>query len=384
VNPSVIYKNSQNDFRIRLAHPDLGPEELAAVGEVLASGVLTNGPRTRRFEDAFALRHEVPFGVAFANGTVALSAIYLALGIGPGDEVVVPSLTFVSSATSILHVGATPVFADIDPETFNLDPRDVAKRITKRTKAILVVHYGGQPADMDHLRQVAEEANVILLEDAAQAHGATYRGRPVGGLGTAAMFSFTPTKNITTGEGGVVTTHDESLATNLRLLRNHGQTDVYHHAVLGFNWRLTEMQAAIGEVQLRKLDRIIGRKRANAQRMSELLADVPDVRPPIQLSDRGHVFMLYTIYVRDRDHMLAELHAAGIEARVYFPPVHTQPIFASFKPDLPITDEVSRHIVSLPFHSLLTSDDLNEIASAVAAAAHWVRTRSTNSSPGIF
>jgi perosamine synthetase len=316
----------------------------------------------------------VPFAVAFANGTVALSAMYLALGIGPGDEVVVPSLTFVSSATSVLHVGGTPVFADIDSETFNLDPLDVAKRITKRTKAVLAVHYGGQPADMDGLRQVAEDANVILLEDAAQAHGATYRGRSVGSLGRAAMFSFTPTKNITTGEGGMVTTSDESLAGNLRLLRNHGQTGVYHHAVLGFNWRLTEMQAAIGEVQLRKLDGILERKRANADRLSKLLGDVPGVRLPVQLPDREHVFMLYTLYLRDRDLMIGELHAAGIEARVYFPPVHKQPIFASSTTDLPITDEVSRHILSLPFHSRLSTADLNLMASSVVVATQKAAT----------
>jgi perosamine synthetase len=359
--------NFPRRFRISLAHPDIGPEELTAVAEVLNSGVLTNGPRTRQFEDAFALRHEVPFAVAFANGTVALSATYLALGIGPGDEVVVPSLTFVSSATSVLHVGATPVFADIDSETFNLNPGDAAKRITKRTKALLAVHYGGQPADMDGLRQVAEDANVMLLEDAAQAHGANYRGRPVGGLGRAAMFSFTPTKNITTGEGGIVTTGDESLAGKLRLLRNHGQTAVYRHAVLGFNWRLTEMQAAIGEVQLGKLDQILQRKRANAQKMGELLAGIPGIRPPIHLPDRDHVFMLYTLYVRDREQMLGELHAAGIEARVYFPPVHKQPIFAHVNANLPVTEEVSKHILSLPFHSLLTSDDLTYMAQAIAA-----------------
>jgi perosamine synthetase len=356
-------------FRIRLAHPDIGAAEFAAVGEVLASGVLTGGPRTCRFEEAFAVKHGVPFAVAFANGTVALSAMYLALGIGPGDEVVVPSLTFVSSATSILHVGAIPVFADIDPETFNLDPRDVARRITKRTKAILAVHYGGQPADMDGLQQVADDARVILLEDAAEAHGATFRDRPVGGLGKAAMFSFTPTKNITTGEGGIVTTHDESLAVDLRLLRNHGQTDLYHHSIVGFNWRLTEMQAAIGEIQLRKLDRILQRKRANAQRMAVLLDGVPGVQIPRERPDRKHTFMLYTLLVADRERMMADLHGAGIEARIYFPPAHRQPIFAGTQVALPVTDEVSQLMVSLPFHSLLTGGELEEMASIVRASA---------------
>ena len=364
-----VPSGTEDRFGIRLAHPDIGAEETAAAAEALLSGVLTNGPRTRAFEEAFALRHGVPFAVAFANGTVALSAMYLALGIGPGDEIVVPSLTFISSATSVLHVGATPVFCEVDPETFNLEPHDVSRRLTKRTKAILAIHYGGQPADMDDLKQLADEAKVVLLEDAAQAHGATYRGRPVGSLGRAAMFSFTPTKNITTGEGGMVTTSDESLASTLRLLRNHGQTELYRHAVLGYNWRITEMQAAIGEVQLGKLDRILQRKRANALKMGELLSGVPGVRPPVQRPDREHVFMLYTLFVEHRDQLMAELNADGIEARVYFPPAHSQPIFGRLNANLPTTDEISRHILSLPFHSLISTAELESMASAVASAA---------------
>src|SRR5664280_354576 len=182
--------------RVRLARPVMGEEEVQAIRDVLHSGILTNGPRTAEFEQAFARRHQTAYGVAFANGTVALAGMYLACGIGPGDEVIVPSLTFISSATSVLHVGATPVFAEILPGTFDLDPDDVRSRITARTKAILVVHYGGQPAAMTELRAVAGEADVLLLEDAAEAHGAGYHGRPVGGLGAAAMFSFTPTKNL--------------------------------------------------------------------------------------------------------------------------------------------------------------------------------------------
>jgi len=226
---------------IRLARPDVGEKELDAIRQVFASGTLTDGPYTAAFEDAFARRHQIDHAVAFANGTVALAAMYIGLGIGPGDEVITPSMTFISSATSVLHVGARPVFAEIDPLTFTLDPKDVRDRIGPRTQAVLAVHYGGQPADMDELREVTDAAGIVLLEDAAQAHGTIYRGRSVGGLGHAAMFSFTPTKNITTGEGGIVTTNDGALAHRLRLLRNHGQTSKYVHESLVWNWRLSEM-----------------------------------------------------------------------------------------------------------------------------------------------
>jgi perosamine synthetase len=297
--------------------------------------------------------------------------MYLAVGIGPGDEVVVPSLTFISSATSVLHVGATPVFADVQPDTFNIDPTDVARRITRRTKAILAVHYGGQPADMDELRALAHAAGVALFEDAAEAHGAAYRGRPVGGLSTAAMFSFTPTKNITTGEGGMVTTDDPHLAERLRLLRNHGQAHRYHHVTLGWNWRLTELQAAMGVVQLGKLDAILARKRDNAGFLGRRLAVVDGVRPPVARPDRDHVHMLYTVLVDgDRDAVLAALADDGIEARVYFPPAHRQPVFADHGPpaELPVTDELSSRLLSVPFHSRLTRDELTEIADSLSRA----------------
>src|SRR6266849_3089982 len=273
VDPKLVPK-------IRLASPDVGDEELYAIKAALFSGMLTNGPQTSAFETAFAYRHEVPYAVAFANGTVALAAIYLALGIGPGDDVIVPSMTFISSATSVLHVGARPVFAEVTDDTFNLDPADVETRLTSRTRAILAVHYGGQPADMSELASIARQAGVDLIEDAAQAHGASYKGRPVGGFGRAAMFSFTPTKNVTTGEGGLVTTSDEALANKLRLLRNHGQTSLYQHDLLGYNWRITELQAAMGVVQIKKLDAILARKWANATYLRCRLSDVGAIELP--------------------------------------------------------------------------------------------------------
>jgi perosamine synthetase len=365
--------SSRPEIRIRLAKPALGYEESVAIKKVLESGVLTNGPRTAEFENLFAARHDVDNAVAFANGTVALAAMFLALRIGPGDEVIVPSLTFISSATSVLHVGAKPVFADVDPITFNLNPRSAASAMTSRTKAILAVHYGGQPADMDELRSVADRAGIALLEDAAEAHGARYKGKSVGSLGDAAMFSFTPTKNITTGEGGMVTTNDGALARQLRLLRNHGQVSPYHHVLVGYNWRITELQAAMGIVQLGKLDEILVRKRRNAEWMRERLGSIANVRSPAEMPDREHVYMLFTLLVNRRDYVLDRLLAAGIEARVYFPPVHRQPIFSGGVWRLPVTDAVSRRMLSIPFHSLLTPEELEEIACALEEATLQTR-----------
>lgn len=358
--------------RLRMASPVTGEEEVEAVREVLGSGILTNGPATRRFEQKMAERHGTAHAVAFANGTVALAAMHLASGIGPGDEVIVPSLTFIGTATSVTHVGATPVFADVDPDSLNLDPEDVARRITPRTKAIVPVHYAGQAADLDRFRDLADEAGVALLEDAAQAHGAHFAGRPVGSWGDAGMFSFTPTKNVTTGEGAVVTTGDGDLAHRMRLLRNHGMSRQYHHEVLGFNWRLSEMQAAIGCVQLDRLDEILATKRRNADRLAELLADADGVHVPFQAADRDHPFMLYTLQtspeVRERARLA--LDRAGIEHRLYFPPVHLQPIYsAAGRPDLPVTDEIHERILSVPFHSRIGDDDLSQLAKVLADAA---------------
>jgi perosamine synthetase len=361
------------EWRIGLARPDVGQEEIEAVSRVLRGPILTNGPETVAFEREFADLHGAEHGVAFANGTVALVALFAALGIGPDDEVIVPSLTFVPSATSIVYAGATPVFADVDPETFNLDPADVARRLGPRVKGILAVHYGGQPADLAELSALAADAGVVLLEDAAEAHGARYRGRHVGTWGRAGMFSFTPTKNITTGEGGMVVTGDGDLARTLRLLRNHGQVSPYEHAVLGCNWRLSEMQAAMGRAQTAKLEAILDRKRSLAAELDRLLDPMAGVQAPVVRDDRDHVHMLYTVTLASadaarRDAVIADLAQQGIESRVYFPPVHRQPIFEGRPADVPVTDDLAGRILSLPMHSLLTSNEVADIATSLAAA----------------
>ena len=352
---------------IRLASPDVGQDDFEAIKRALLSGVLTNGPQTAAFEDVFAHRHGVSHAVAFANGTVALAGIYIGLGIGPGDEIIVPSMTFISTATSVLHVGAKPVFAEVAADTFNLDPADVEGRLTPRTRAIVAVHYGGQPADLAELGAIAKAAGVHLIEDAAQAHGAYYRGQPAGSFGRAAMFSFTPTKNITTGEGGMVTTNDEDLARQLRLLRNHGQRRLYEHASLGYNWRITEMQAAMGVVQMRKLDAILERKEANDRYLRGLLSDSDDFQLPVARPDRTHPYMLYTLKFREglRDVVMDGLLDSGIEARVYFPPAHLQAVFKDGKVKLPRTERLAREMLSIPFHSKLDEAELDQIAGAI-------------------
>lgn len=354
------------DLRIRLARPLLGDEELDAVREVFASGTLTNGPATAEFESAFAEVHAAEHGVAFANGTVSLTAILLAHGIGPGDEVIVPSLTFISTATSVLHAGATPVFADVAEDTYNLDPADAARRVTRRTRAIMPVHYGGQPADLDEFADLAADFGGVLIEDAAQAHGAQYKGRPVGTFGSAGMFSFTPTKNITTGEGGMVVTNSSDLAERLRLLRNHGQASLYQHESLGFNWRLSDIQSAIGTVQLRKLGGVLDRKQHVIERLDAGLHGVPGVTTPAVRADRSHVHMLYSPRIREgRDQLLEHLLDNGIEARVYFPPAHLQPVFRDCNAtDLPVTEMLGEELISVPAHAGLSDDEITDVVEA--------------------
>jgi perosamine synthetase len=360
---------TESTAQIRLAKPDIGEEEVEAVRAVFVSGTLTGGMQNAAFEREFADRHSAAHGVTFASGTVALTAMLLAEGIGPGDEVIVPSMTFISSATAVRHVGATPVFADIDPRSFNLDPSEIARLVTSRTKAVIIVHYAGQPGELHDILAACGDHGLLALEDAAQAAGADFGGRPVGTFGRSAMFSFTPTKNITMGEGGMVLTNNADTAERLRLLRNHGQRRKYEHVLIGYNWRLTEIQAAIGRVQLRKLDAILARKRANADWMSRRLEGIPGITPPYQLPHARSVHMLYTCLVdENRDAVLADLLEAGIEARIYFPPAHLQPVFSEHRQSLPVTEAVAAGMLSIPMHSRLRPDELNRIADAIEEA----------------
>jgi perosamine synthetase len=354
------------------ARPIIGDEEREAVDRVLRSGMVAQGPEVAAFEREFS-DHFVQGRptVAVNSGTSGLHLGLLAAGVGAGDEVIVPSFTFAATGNSVALTGATPVFVDIEPETFSLDPSAVEAAITPRTRGILPVHLYGHPARLRELSTVAEKHGVALYEDAAQAHGASLDGRPVGAWGSFAMFSLYPTKNMTSGEGGMVTLADDALARKVRLLRNQGMEKQYENEVIGFNARMTDIHAAIGRVQLTKVDAWTARRQENAAFLDANLRGV--VVPPVA-EGAVHVYHQYTIRVaEDRDgfvRALKEEHQVG--SGVYYPiPNHRLPSLSPYAPglDLPVTEAAAREVVSLPVHPSLSAADLDRIAAAVDAVA---------------
>jgi dTDP-4-amino-4,6-dideoxygalactose transaminase len=348
---------------IPVAKPIVGDDERDAVDAVLAGGGLAQGPRVAAFEEAFSSWVDGRTCVAVNSGTSALHLGMLAAGIGPGDEVVVPSFTFAATANAVKLTGATPVFVDIDPVTFCMDPAAAEAAVTPATKAIMPVHLYGHPADMTRLGALAEQHGLLLIEDAAQAHGASWQGRPVGSFGRAAAFSFYPTKNMTSGEGGMVTTGDDFLARTVRLLRNQGMEARYQNEIVGFNNRMTDIHAAIGLVQLEKLSGWTKQRRSNATYLS---AHLRGVTVPTETNGAHHVYHQYTIRVPgDRDEFARRLADKGVGSGVYYPiPVHRLPSFG-LTVDLPVTEEVARDCLSLPVHPSLTEADLERIVTAV-------------------
>jgi len=363
---------------IPISHPAIGPEEQAAVAAVLASGQLAQGPQVHAFEAAFAAFSGAPHAVATSSGTSALHLALLAHGIGPGDEVITTSFSFIASANCALFVGAKPVFADIEPEAFTLDPAAVERAITPRTRALIPVHLFGHPCDLTALHALAVKHNLALIEDACQAHGAGWQGRPVGAFGTA-CYSFYATKNMTTGEGGLVTTADEALAERLRLLRAHGSPVRYQHESLGYNQRLTDIQAAIGLAQLPKLPAWNAARQANAAALSARLAGCAHVRLPVVRPGANHVFHQYTLRLLGRDPdgtgagraaAVEALRAAGVGTGVFYPlPIHQQPLYRGlgYTDHLPVTEAAAREVLSLPIYPGLTEANLDHIAGAVRA-----------------
>lgn len=348
-------------MKIPLIKPNFSEEEVQAVAAVVRSSWINEGEKVSEFErllaDYLGIRHVV----AFFNGTVALHATLLALGLGPGDEVIVPSFTFFSTVSSVVHVGATPVFADISPDTFGLDPESVLQRISPATKAIMPVHYGGLAMEMDPISDLAKKRGIPIIEDAAESLGAEYRGKKVGTLGRVGMFSFTPTKIITTAEGGVLATNDDELNSRLRLLKNHGQDRLYHHVCFGFNYRMTEMQAAMGICQFGKLPQIIKDKQRVAAKISDGLKDISRLYLPCAPPHCFHTYMLFTIRLENkslRDRLYDELHEAGITVRIYFPPVHLQPVFAGRGIQLPVTEHIGDTVLSLPCYASMTDREM--------------------------
>lgn len=362
---------------IRLAQPQLGEEELLAVQEVIRSGYVAAGPQVYRFEEAFAAYVGVRHAVATANGTVALHAALLGAGVEPGDRVVTTPFTFIATANAILYCGAVPVFADIDPETYNLSPESLAETLGRLAaagtpaKAVLLVHLFGLPCDMTAIAAVAEEHGALLIEDCAQAHGAAYNGRRVGTFGTAGTFSFYATKNLTTGEGGMVVTNSDDVAERVRQLVNHGRVDRYEHALLGYNYRMTDLAAAIGLAQLAKLDQFNLKRRAHAVRLSRQLAGVAELTLPVEPAGCYHVYHQYTVRHPRRDELARWLREQGVETGVIYPiPLHQQPLYRDKgygELVLPNAEDAAREVLSLPVHPGLSEQDVQAVADGVRA-----------------
>jgi len=350
------------------ARPLVGEEERAAVDRVLRSGGLAQGPEVAAFEAEFSALVGGRGCVAVNSGTSALHLALLALGVGPGDEVVVPSFTFAATANSVALTGATPVFADVDAASFCLDPAAAEAAVTPRTRAVVPVHLYGHPADMTAFRAMAGRHDLLVLEDAAQAHAARWRGEPVGALGDAAAFSFYPTKNMTAGEGGMVTTGDPAVERGVRLLRNQGMEKRYANEVVGFNARMTDLHAAIGRVQLRRLEGWTRQRQENARFLDEQLAGTVVV-PPVT-DGAEHVYHQYTVRVpEDRDGFARALADRGVGSGVYYPtPVHRLPSFG-LRADLPRTEAAAAEVLSLPVHPGLSREELERVVEGVLAVA---------------
>lgn len=350
---------------IPIAQPLIGQEEKQAVLRVLESGHLAQGSHVKAFEEAFAAYCGVRHAVATSSGTTALHTALLAHGIGPGDEVISTPFTFVATANSILHAGARPVFVDIEPDTFNLNPALIEAAITPRTRALLIVHLYGHPCDMPAILKVADRQGLIVIEDAAQAHGADCAGRRVGAWGTG-CFSFYPTKNVTTAEGGIITTDDDQVAERAQMIRNHGQRTRYEHHLLGYNYRLTDLQAAIGLVQMEHLEEWNERRTQNAHYLTEHL---PGMVTPVVRPGCRHVFHQYTVRVPgNRDGLVRWLTEQGIGTGIHYPrPVHQQPLYQELGYDghLPEAEAASREVLSLPVHPGLSQEQLMAVVAAV-------------------
>jgi dTDP-4-amino-4,6-dideoxygalactose transaminase len=354
---------------ITIAQPVIGEEEKQAVMAVLDSGQLAQGPKVQEFEEEFAAWSGTKYAVAVSSGTAALHLALLAHEIGRGDHVITSSFSFMASASTVALTGAQPHFADIEPEYFTIDPEQIIRQYTPHVRAIIPVHLFGQACDMEAISEIAERYGLIIIEDACQAHGAKINGRKVGSFGTA-CYSFYPTKNMTTGEGGMITTNDATIADRLRLLRNHGMRQRYLHEMVGYNLRMMDLQAAIGLVQLRKLEQWNHQRQANAAYLTKALQGVPFVTVPSIRPGAEHVFHQYTVRVPNRNEVARELQQRGIGTGIYYPlPIHRQQPFAdhAYYSYLPITEASAADVLSLPVHPSLTTQDLDTIVQTLCA-----------------
>ena len=364
-----------SNIKVPIAKPIIGDEEIENVVEVLKSGMIAQGPKVEEFEEEFAEWVGADYGIAVNSGTAALHVALLSCGIGEGDEVITSPFTFIASGNSIVYTGAKPVFADIDLETYTIDPNSIEDLITENTKAILPVQLYGQSADMDGINEIAEKYGLTVIEDAAQAHGATFNGTPVGSMGDMACFSFYPTKNMTTSEGGIITTNDEELAENARIFRAHGASIRYHHSEIGYNFRMTDISAAIGLAQLDKIDDFNCKRIENAAYLNEGLSDVDGIITPYCADGSKHVYHQYTIRVEkgDRDDWVDIINDCGVGTGIHYPiPLYNQPIYKSlgFEGDCPNAELAADNVISLPVHPSLTKEDLDLVIEAVKTASN--------------
>jgi dTDP-4-amino-4,6-dideoxygalactose transaminase len=351
---------------IPIAKPLIGEEEKKAVLEVLSSGMLVSGARVKQFEQEFASYVGAKHAIASSSGTSALATALHAAGVGAGDEVITTPFSFVATANTILGAGAKPVFVDVREDSFNIDVEKIEEKITARTKAILPVHLYGNPCEMNEIIRVAQKHDLKIIEDCAQAHGAEYHGKKVGSFGTGA-FSFYPTKNMTTGEGGMVTANDEVIAEKCRRYINHGQIKKYVHEEIGFNYRMTEIAAAIGLAQLQKLDGFNENRIENALYLSEKLKHVKGVVLPKARPHARHVFHQYTVRILEanRNRVADLMLGKGVQTAVHYPtPIHKQPLYQKlgFTDFLPVAETLSKQVLSLPVHPSLKKSDLDEVA----------------------
>lgn len=361
---------------IPIAQPSAGDEEIEAVTRVLRTGMLAQGPQVAAFEQEFAEYCGVRHAIAVNSGTAALHAALASAGIRAGDEVIVPTFSFFATASSVSICGATPVFVDVDPDTYTIDPARVNEAVTDRTRAVIGVHLFGQPFDADPIAEICEDRHLALIEDAAQAHGARYHGRTVGGLGKAGCFSFYPTKNMTTGEGGMVTTDDETYAATIRRFINHGQSEKYRHTMIGYNYRMTDIGGAIGGEQLKKLPGFNERRVANAAYLDAHIT-LRGLVTPALLPRTDPVYHQYVVRVTPdcpltRDELGRYLHDRGIGTAVHYPiPIHQQPVYleAGASASCPVAERLCGEVLSLPVHPGVTAPMLETICETINGVA---------------
>ncbi len=360
---------------ISISQPFIGEEEKTAVLEVLSSGILAQGPKVKEFEDRFAEYIGTAHAVTTSSGTAALHTALLACGVGKGDEVITTPFSFIASANSILYCNAKPIFADIDPKTFNIDPEEVKEKIGNNTKALLIVHLYGQPCEMDAIMELCQDHKIMLIEDACQAHGAEYNGRKVGSFGDCAVFSFYPTKNMTTGEGGMITTDNGEIAKKARFIRDHGSKARYHHDLLGYNYRMTDIAAAVGIEQLQKLNDFNKKRMKNAEILTRNFKKIRGLLPPRISPNAVHVFNQYTIRVLEeydltRDKLAEKLEEKGITTGIYYPLLIPQQNFyrkIGYGGEFLEAKRATREVLSLPVHPMLSEKDLKRITASLVA-----------------